>query len=144
MILPNSSLKKQADKPDHSVSEQLALLLEKDHAINELTRVLERKSDVISEQKKRIQILEEALRLSKVKRFSPSSEQSTQTSLFDEAEVESTLDFDQAPETTNEVDQSQAEEAASEDTKPTDTQKKNRAQTVCQSLAARTSVCLFI
>jgi len=100
MILANSSFKKQADKRDCSVSEQLALLLEKDQAINELTLVVERKSDVISEQKKRILLLEEALRLTKVQRFSPSSEQSTQTSLFDEAEAETTIDFDQANDET--------------------------------------------
>jgi len=100
MILANSSFKKQADKRDCSVSEQLALLLEKDQVINELTLVVERKSDVISEQKKRILLLEEALRLTKVQRFSPSSEQSTQTSLFDEAEAETTIDFDQANDET--------------------------------------------
>lgn len=56
--------------------------------ISEQETVIERKSELISEQKKRIAFLEEALRLSKVKRFAPSSEKSGQQSLFDEAEVE--------------------------------------------------------
>ncbi len=58
MILANSSLKKQANKADHSVSEQLALLLKKDQIIDDQATIIERKSNVISEQKKRIQILE--------------------------------------------------------------------------------------
>ncbi len=63
------------------LAEQAALLAEKE-------QVIEHKSDVISEQKKRIAILEEALRLSKVKRFGPTSEQSSQGNLFNEAEVD--------------------------------------------------------
>jgi len=110
MILRNSSLKKQADKPENSVSEQLALLLEKDQIIDNQASIIECKSGVISEQKKRILILEEALRLSKVKRFSPSSEQSTQTSLFDEAEVGATIDFDQAQNAPDEADEGALEE----------------------------------
>ena len=88
MILADISNIKQQDKADPSLSESVALLLEKEEAIDKLTRVIELKSGVISEQKKRILILEEALRLSKIKRFAPSSEQSHQTSLFDEAENE--------------------------------------------------------
>jgi transposase len=41
-------------------------------------------------------LLEEALRLANVKRFAPSSEQSGQTALFDEAEVEATVGFETA------------------------------------------------
>lgn len=123
MILPDSSLKKQADKPVHSVSEQLALLLEKDQIIDNQASIIECKSGVISEQKKRIQILEEALRLSKIKRFSPSSEQSTQTSLFDEAEVEAAIDFDQSQDRLDDVDEGTVEEE-SDTTPPAETKKK--------------------
>jgi len=100
MISTDISNKKQQDKACSLVPDSLALLLEKDQAIGELTRVVEIKSGVISEQKKRILILEEALRLSKIKRFAPSSEQSHQTSLFDEAENEadSVEELDEAPE----------------------------------------------
>lgn len=123
MILANSPIKKQATKADHSVSEQLALLLEKDQIIDDQATIIERKSDVISEQKKRIQILEEALRLTKVKRFSPSSEQSTQTSLFDEAEAEATIDFDQANRSGDESDEIAVEEELGT-TNPAETKKK--------------------
>jgi len=100
MILADISNIKQQDKAGSLLSESVALLLEKEEAIDELTRVIELKSGVISEQKKRILILEEALRLSKIKRFAPSSEQSHQSSLFDEAENEadSSEELDQEAE----------------------------------------------
>ena len=88
MILANNSNIKQRDKADYMSSDNAELLVE----INELTRVVESKAEVISKQKKRIDILEEALRLSKIKRFTPSSEQSQQSSLFDEAENEADSD----------------------------------------------------
>ncbi|BCG62674.1 MAG: transposase, IS66 family [Methyloprofundus sp.] len=88
MTSADISNKKQQDKACSLLPEGIALLFEKDQTIDELTRVVEIKSGVISEQQKRIRILEEALRLSKIKRFAPSSEQSHQTSLFDEAENE--------------------------------------------------------
>jgi len=88
MILDDNSNIKQQDKADYLSPDNAELLVE----INELTRVVESKSEVISKQKKRIDILEEALRLSKIKRFAPSSEQSQQTSLFDEAENEADSD----------------------------------------------------
>ena len=88
MILADISNIKQQDKAGSLLSESVALLLEKEQAIDELTRVIELKSGVISEQKKRILILGEVLRLSTIKRFAPSSEQSHQSSLFDEAENE--------------------------------------------------------
>jgi|APSaa5957512535_1039671.scaffolds.fasta_scaffold26183_1 transposase len=92
MILADISNIKQQDKASSLLSESVALLLEKEEAIDELTRVIELKSGVISEQQKRILILEETLRLSKIKRFAPSSEQSHQSSLFDEAENEADSD----------------------------------------------------
>ncbi len=84
MISSDNSNTKQQDKIAYLSSNSAELLVE----INALTRVVESKSDVILAQKKRIDILEEALRLSKIKRFAPSSEKSPQTSLFDEAENE--------------------------------------------------------
>ena len=84
MILADNSNAKQQDKAVYLLPDNADLLVE----IDQLTRVVESKSVVISSQKKRIDILEEALRLSKIKRFAPSSEQSQQTSLFDEAENE--------------------------------------------------------
>ncbi|WP_428353705.1 hypothetical protein [Methyloprofundus sp.] len=104
MILADISNIKQQDKAGSLLSESVALLLGKEEAIDELTRVIEVKSGVISEQKKRILILEEVLRLSKIKRFGSSSEQSHQSSLFDEAENEADSseeldqEADEAPE----------------------------------------------
>ena len=117
MILAHVSNEKQQDKAKSVLSNSIALLLEKEQAIDDLTRVVELKSGVISEQKKRILILEEALRLSKIKRFAPSSEQSHQTSLFDEAENEADSDGESDPDA-NEVPEGQQQ------TSPTGTQKK--------------------
>jgi len=59
----------------------------------ELLALVEQKSSLIEQKDHRIKILEEALILSRVKRFAPSSEQSNgQMSLFDEAEVDSDID----------------------------------------------------
>ncbi len=69
MILANVSNKKQQDKAQLSPPESTALLLEKEQAIDALNRVVDSKSDVISKLKKQVAILEEALRLSKIKRF---------------------------------------------------------------------------
>ncbi|MCK5814284.1 MAG: hypothetical protein KAH03_08495, partial [Cocleimonas sp.] len=82
MILADKSNVKQQDKAAALLTDNAGLLVEMD----ELTRDVESKAEVISKQKKHIAILEEALRLSKIKRFAPSSEQSQQTCLFDEAE----------------------------------------------------------
>jgi transposase len=91
MILPGFP----PSEPDGSsatlAQEMLADLLEKAQRVDELTQTVELKSEVILSLKQRIQVLEEALRLSRIKRFAPSSEQSEQTSLFDEAELESTI-----------------------------------------------------
>jgi transposase len=96
MESPSITNTNQQDKADFLLSEQIALLLEKDQLIGKQATVIERKSEVISAQKQRIAILEEALRLSKIKRFAPSSEQCHQHSLFDEAEVEAETDNDLA------------------------------------------------
>ena len=94
MILADNSNIKQQDKATALLTDSAGLLVE----IDQLTRVVESKSEVISTQKKHIAILEEALRLSKIKRFAPSSEQSQQASLFDEAENEPSSDDNEASE----------------------------------------------
>jgi hypothetical protein len=104
MVLADNLNIKQQDEPRFSSLDSTALLSEKEQAIEALTRIVESKSDVISAQKKRIDILEEALRLSKIKRFAPSSEQSQQTSLFDEAENEVDSQSDQSEESELELD----------------------------------------
>ncbi len=104
MDLPSFPTQNQDDKPPSLVPEAIAALLEKAQRVDELTQTVELKSEVIFSLKQRIQVLEEALRLSKVKRFAPSSEQSQQTSLFDEAEVEATVDIDSAADDLNAPD----------------------------------------
>jgi transposase len=91
MILPNFPPSEPEDFAATLAPELLAELLEKAQRVDELTQAVELNSEVITSLKQRIQVLEEALRLSRIKRFAPSSEQSGQTSLFDEAEAESTL-----------------------------------------------------
>jgi transposase len=118
MILADNSNAKQQDKAVYLLSDNADLLVE----IDQLTRVVESKSVVISAQKKRIDILEEALRLSKIKRFAPSSEQSQQTSLFDEAENEASeleQDADEVEDTPDErCEDNQATTATAPKKKP--------------------------
>ncbi len=109
MILPNFPPSDPDDSAATLAPELLAELLEKAQRVDELTQTVELNSEVITSLKQRIQVLEEALRLSRIKRFAPSSEQSGQTSLFDEAEAESTI----ALEAT-------ADEAALDSDAPTD------------------------
>jgi len=92
MNLADKSIEKQQDTDLNLPTDSAGLLVE----IDELTRVVKSNSEVISKQKKHIAILEEALRLSKIKRFAPSSEQSQQLSLFDEAENEADSDSDES------------------------------------------------
>jgi transposase len=94
MILPNFPPSEPDAFSATLAPEILAELLEKAQRVDELTQTVELKSEVIMSLKQRIQVLEEALRLSRIKRFTPSSEQSEQTSLFDEAELESTIALD--------------------------------------------------
>jgi len=91
--------------------------------IDELTRVVKSNSEVISKQKKHIAILEEALRLSKIKRFAPSSEQSQQISLFDEAESEANSDGDEALDPALVCDD---EETIEDEQSASSTEKKNK------------------
>lgn len=101
----------QDDKPASWRDEQVALVLEQALRIDELTQLVDRKSDVISAQKNRIHALEELLRLSKIKRFAPSSEQSQQASLFDEAEVEAAIALETAVDATEEEVRAEALES---------------------------------
>lgn len=96
MILPHFPALEHDDRPAFLLPGMLADLLEKAQRVDELTHTVELKSEVIASLKQRIEVLEEALRLANVKRFAPSSEQSGQISLFDDAEVEATVDFETA------------------------------------------------
>ena len=71
-----------ANKPESIMAQMAVLLSEKDD-------IIEQKIDVIAQQKKRIAMLEEHLRLSHAKRFGPSSEQTPpeQGNLFNEVET---------------------------------------------------------
>jgi hypothetical protein len=82
MKLPPQSTETQDKTSDDIMTRMQVLLSEKDD-------IIEKKSDVISEQQKRIQLLEEYLRLEKSKRFGRSSEQTPpeQGNLFNEVEV---------------------------------------------------------
>ena len=80
MILRNSPTLEDNDHSTTLLPEMITALLEKAQRVDELTQTVELNSEVIASLKQRIQMLEEALRLSKVKRFAPSSEQSGQTS----------------------------------------------------------------
>jgi len=113
MILPNFPALEPNDHSAFLLPEMIVELLEKAQRVDALTQTVELKSEVIASLKQRIELLEEALRLSKIKRFAPSSEQSGQMSLFDDAEVEATVEFEA-------VDEIEAIEAgvASETTEP--------------------------
>jgi len=114
MISPHFPTLDHDDNSTVLLPGMLAELLKKAQRVDELTQTVELKSEVIASLNQRIQLLEEALRLSKIKRFAPSSEQSGQVSLFDDAEVEATIDFEAA--TAEAVDEVEAieEDMASE------------------------------
>ncbi|WP_404342656.1 transposase [Pseudoalteromonas mariniglutinosa] len=82
MKLPPQASIHQAFSADYIMSQMQALLSEKDD-------IIDKKSDVIAGQKKRIKLLEEYLRLANSKRFGASSEQTPpeQGSLFNEVKV---------------------------------------------------------
>lgn len=87
MILPDA-IPANSDNGTATLSvADIAALLEKAQLADELAQTVALKSDVIASLQQRVQFLEEALRLAKIKRFAPSSEQSQQLSLFDEAET---------------------------------------------------------
>ena len=124
MILPNFPALEPNDHSAFLLPEMIAELLEKAQRVDALTQTVELKSEVIASLKQRIELLEEALRLSKIKRFAPSSEQSGQMSLFDDAEVEATVEFETA--TAEAVDEIEAIEAgvASETSEPSQPKQK--------------------
>jgi transposase len=124
MILPNFPALEPNDHSAFLLPEMIAELLKKAERVDELTQTVELKSEVIASLKQRIELLEEALRLSKIKRFAPSSEQSGQVSLFDDAEVEATVEFD--AKTDEAVDEIEAieEDVDSESTEPSQPKKK--------------------
>jgi len=91
---------------DNVITNMQALLSEKDGVIKGKNDLIAKKSDVIEQQKHRIDILEEYLRLAKAQRFAPSSEQtSAQGELFNEAEVEADVpaELDEKKDTSNDT-----------------------------------------
>ena len=97
---------KQGGYEEFNVSELLVALAEKDHLLKDKTQLLEEKDQllqahqkhlsdknhIILEQGKRIDLLEEYLRLATVQKFGASSEKlAFQSDLFDEAEIEVAL-----------------------------------------------------
>lgn len=90
----------------NSSPEWANLLAEKAAVIAEKSDVIEKKTRVIAEQKKRIEVLEEYLRLARHKRFGASSEKNPdQGEIFNEAELaacdvdeEPAADIDDSPE----------------------------------------------
>lgn len=71
-----------------TAQQAVALLLEKDRLIERQTDIIDKKSDVIAEQKKRIALLEEYLRLERARLYGRRSESHNgQGELFDEAEL---------------------------------------------------------
>ncbi len=91
MKLPPHTNENNNVSPDDIMTQMQSLLLKKEVALQEKNDIIDKKSDVIAQQKQRIEILEEYLRLANSKRFGPSSEQTPpeQGNLFNEAEVTS-------------------------------------------------------
>ncbi len=72
------------------------LLAKKDQLIERQSVIIDKKSDIIVEQKKRITLLEEYLRLERAKHYGRSSEKNpAQDCLFNEAELEASDDADE-------------------------------------------------
>jgi len=91
MKLPPNTNKNSASGDIDMMSQLQAMLSEKDGVIAEQSDIIDKKSDVIDSLTKRIELLEEYLRLSNSKRFGSSSEQTPpeQGNLFNEAEATS-------------------------------------------------------
>ncbi len=86
-----SAKKPQIETPQkHSyIEDLLADLTSKEDVINDHLQAIKQKNVVIKEQQRRIELLEQYLRLERLQRFSRSSEKiSSQGDLFDEAELE--------------------------------------------------------
>ncbi len=85
-------LKNQYDPGALKVPDLLALLAAKDQQLEDTQHALDRKNDIIREQQKYIKLVEEYLRLAKIRRFGSRSEKlAFQVDLFDEAELEVAL-----------------------------------------------------
>ena len=85
-------LNNQQDPGALKVPDLLALLAEKDQQLEDTQHALDRKNDIIREQQKYIKLIEEYLRLAKIRRFGSRSEKlAFQVDLFDEAELEVAL-----------------------------------------------------
>ena len=92
MKLPPKQTAKPIEPFDDIMTQMQSLLAEKTH-------IIDKKSEVIAEQKQRIALLEEYLRLANSKRFGPSSEQAPpeQGNLFNEAEVAAEPEQEELP-----------------------------------------------
>ena len=113
MILPPDHAIHRDSTSPASLQQVTQWLLEKDKTITEQEQIIQKKSDVIQSQKTRIRVLEEQLRLQKLKRFGRSSEQSSEASgqacLFNEADC-------LADE--HDADEAEADDAESKASKP--------------------------
>lgn len=86
-----SATKTSKSTPNPGRHEQLNTLSVKEllSRLDEHDRIIQKKSDVIESQQKRIALLEEYLRLERLRRFGPSSEKNpNQGEIFDEVELE--------------------------------------------------------
>lgn len=92
---PKSALNSQADNAESSTDIDTLM-----QVINQQDRVIEKKSTVIAEQKKRIAILEEYLRLERARLYGRSTEKtSAQGEIFNEAELADCDDEQAEPDT---------------------------------------------
>lgn len=96
----SQSEQKQSVTTGLSLENLIAKLTEKDRLIEDRDYLIEQKSNVISEQQRRIAQLEEYLRLEKCRRYGPSSEKHPgQGELFNEAEqIADEVELPQSPE----------------------------------------------
>jgi transposase len=90
------STSKDTENPSDNTVDSLLML---QALLSEKDEIIDKKSDVIADQKQRIKILEEYLRLASSKRFGSSSEQMSaeQGNLFNEAEVLSEPEQEELP-----------------------------------------------
>ena len=88
LFLDMETLIKEIHTKNDVILEKDSVLLEKDNALLEKDDIIKQKSVVIDEQKKRIAILEEYLRLERARLYGRSTEKfSTQGEIFNEAEL---------------------------------------------------------
>ena len=98
MKMPPTSHPNSLQNMAHLLNEQAGVIAQKMEVIAEKSEVIEQKSLVIAQQKKRIEMLEEYLRLARHKRFGPSSETHPgQGEIFNEAELAACDDAGEEP-----------------------------------------------